>query len=158
MYITFPADCKSSVPPWYSLLGLPRWRLWGRRPKQHQRENMGVSMYLGQTFLFCFSKIIDHSLKSACLVASSFLAVFFDSLWHNAFWQPLTRLACALVSLPVPPINIDEPKTENYYSSRSVPNYLDHKRIQKLLILGSPGSGTSTIFKQVWPIFTFHKS
>nr|CAB3469238.1 unnamed protein product [Digitaria exilis] len=64
-------------------------------------------------------------------------------------WEsPLTRLACALVSLPVPPLNFDKPKEENYYSSRSVPNYLDHKRIQRLLILGSPGSGTSTIFKQ----------
>ncbi|KAG2603780.1 hypothetical protein PVAP13_4NG011300 [Panicum virgatum] len=64
-------------------------------------------------------------------------------------WKsPLTRLACALVSLPVPPVNSDEPKDDNHYSSRSVPNYLDHKRVQKLLILGSPGAGTSTIFKQ----------
>ncbi|CAL5050437.1 unnamed protein product [Urochloa decumbens] len=64
-------------------------------------------------------------------------------------WEsPLTRLACALVSLPVPPVNSDEPTDENHYSSRSVPNYLDHKKIQKLLILGSPGAGTSTIFKQ----------
>jgi hypothetical protein len=64
-------------------------------------------------------------------------------------WEsPLTRLACALVSLPVPPVNSDEPKDDNHYSSRSVPNYLDHKRVQKLLILGSPGAGTSTIFKQ----------
>ncbi|PAN26152.1 hypothetical protein PAHAL_4G351300 [Panicum hallii] len=64
-------------------------------------------------------------------------------------WEsPLTRLACALVSLPVPPVNSDEPKDDNHYSSRSVPNYLDHKRVQKLLILGSPRAGTSTIFKQ----------
>jgi len=55
---------------------------------------------------------------------------------------------CALVSLPVPPVNSDEPKDDSHYSSRSVPNYLDHKRVQKLLILGSPGAGTSTIFKQ----------
>ncbi|CAN6179722.1 unnamed protein product [Urochloa humidicola] len=64
-------------------------------------------------------------------------------------WEsPLTRLACALVSLPVPPVNSDEPTDENHYSSRSAPNYFDHKKIQKLLILGSPGAGTSTIFKQ----------
>ncbi|CAD6340553.1 unnamed protein product [Miscanthus lutarioriparius] len=64
-------------------------------------------------------------------------------------WEsPLTRFACALVSLPVPPTNFDATKDEAPYSSRTVPDYLDHKRIQKLLILGSPGAGTSTIFKQ----------
>jgi len=59
-----------------------------------------------------------------------------------------------LVSLPVPPTNFDATKDEAPYSSRTVPDYLDHKRIQKLLILGSPGAGTSTIFKQVSPKFT----
>lgn len=64
-------------------------------------------------------------------------------------WEsPLTRFACALVSLPVPPTNFDVTKDEAPYSSKTVPDYLDHKRIQKLLILGSPGAGTSTIFKQ----------
>ncbi|WVZ82896.1 hypothetical protein U9M48_030103 [Paspalum notatum var. saurae] len=64
-------------------------------------------------------------------------------------WEsPLTRFACALVSLPVPPVNSDGTKDEAPYSSRTVPDYLDNKRVQKLLILGSPGAGTSTIFKQ----------
>uniref|UniRef100_A0A0E0HJT3 Extra-large guanine nucleotide-binding protein 3 n=1 Tax=Oryza nivara TaxID=4536 RepID=A0A0E0HJT3_ORYNI len=64
-------------------------------------------------------------------------------------WEsPVTRFACALFSLPVPPANSDEPKDEAPYSARTVPDYLDQKRIQKLLILGSPGAGTSTIFKQ----------
>ncbi|KAG0512412.1 hypothetical protein BDA96_10G010700 [Sorghum bicolor] len=64
-------------------------------------------------------------------------------------WEsPLTRFACALVSLPVPPTHFDATKDDVPYSSRTVPDYLDHKRIQKLLILGSPGAGTSTIFKQ----------
>ncbi|GJN01113.1 hypothetical protein PR202_ga18352 [Eleusine coracana subsp. coracana] len=63
-------------------------------------------------------------------------------------WEsPLARLACALFSLPVPPADSDGPKDEAPYSARTVPNYLDHG-IQKLLILGSPGAGTSTIFKQ----------
>ncbi|XP_062233774.1 extra-large guanine nucleotide-binding protein 3-like [Phragmites australis] len=63
-------------------------------------------------------------------------------------WEsPLTRFACALFSIPVPPANSDGPKDEAPYSARTVPDYLD-QRIQKLLILGSPGAGTSTIFKQ----------
>ncbi|TVU13053.1 hypothetical protein EJB05_46728 [Eragrostis curvula] len=63
-------------------------------------------------------------------------------------WEsPLARIACALFSLPVPPANSDGPKDESPYSARTVPNYLD-QRIEKLLILGSPGAGTSTIFKQ----------
>lgn len=64
-------------------------------------------------------------------------------------WQsPFTRFVCAMVSLPVPPPNSDEPKDDSPYSARAVPDYLDQKRVQKLLILGSPGAGTSTIFKQ----------
>ncbi|KAL6861408.1 hypothetical protein ACP4OV_017108 [Aristida adscensionis] len=64
-------------------------------------------------------------------------------------WEsPLTRFACTLCSLPVPPANCDGTKDETPYSARTIPDYLDQKRIQKLLILGSPGAGTSTIFKQ----------
>ncbi|KAF7092837.1 hypothetical protein CFC21_095290 [Triticum aestivum] len=64
-------------------------------------------------------------------------------------WEsPLTRFVCTLVSLPVPPANSVEPRDDAPYSARTVPEYLDQKRIQKLLILGSPGAGTSTIFKQ----------
>ncbi|KAL6606501.1 hypothetical protein ACP70R_042154 [Stipagrostis hirtigluma subsp. patula] len=64
-------------------------------------------------------------------------------------WEsPFTRFACTLFSIPVPPANSDGPKDETPYSVRTIPDYLDHKRVQKLLILGSPGAGTSTIFKQ----------
>jgi hypothetical protein len=63
--------------------------------------------------------------------------------------QALTRFACTLFSLPVPPGNSNGNRDEVPYSSRIVPDYLDQKRIQKLLLLGPPDAGTSTIFKQV---------
>ncbi|KAL5995529.1 hypothetical protein ACLOJK_025592 [Asimina triloba] len=60
-----------------------------------------------------------------------------------------TRLICSLFSLPILPGNIPGLKEDsNMLSDRSVPDYLEPRRVQKLLLLGLEGSGTSTIFKQ----------
>ncbi|XP_042024325.1 extra-large guanine nucleotide-binding protein 1-like [Salvia splendens] len=60
-----------------------------------------------------------------------------------------TKLLCAVLSLPVPSKSSD-PCGEQISSSisRSMPDYLEQRAIQKLLLIGYSGSGTSTIFKQ----------
>lgn len=64
--------------------------------------------------------------------------------------QASTRFICSLFSLPVPPGNIHGPKEDaTAFSGRSIPEYLEQGRLQKLLLFGLEGSGTSTIFKQV---------
>ncbi|KAG0457287.1 hypothetical protein HPP92_022444 [Vanilla planifolia] len=66
-------------------------------------------------------------------------------IWASA----LTRLACSLFSLPIPRASPSHgPRDDSPYLARTVAEYLEPKRIQKLLLIGSPGSGTSTIFKQ----------
>ncbi|XWS29355.1 hypothetical protein CRYUN_Cryun24cG0022200 [Craigia yunnanensis] len=61
-----------------------------------------------------------------------------------------TKLVCAVLSLPVPSKSSNpcgEPL--NSMTSRSVPDYLEQRNLQKILLVGSTGSGSSTIFKQV---------
>ncbi|GMI86435.1 extra-large G-protein 1 [Hibiscus trionum] len=60
-----------------------------------------------------------------------------------------TKLVCAVLSLPVPSkSSIPCGESLNSLNSRSVPDYLEHHALQKILLVGSSGSGSSIIFKQ----------
>lgn len=60
-----------------------------------------------------------------------------------------TKLVCAVLSLPVPSKS-SSPGAEQASGlvSSSVPDYIERRTLQKLLLVGYSGSGTSTIFKQ----------
>ncbi|KAG9457338.1 hypothetical protein H6P81_001846 [Aristolochia fimbriata] len=74
-----------------------------------------------------------------------------NNIKGNIWGKTSTRLLCSLFSLPIPSGlgDIQASKEDSTtYSNRSVAEYLDGGRVQKLLLLGLEGSGTSTIFKQ----------
>ncbi|KAK6925479.1 Guanine nucleotide binding protein (G-protein), alpha subunit, partial [Dillenia turbinata] len=72
-----------------------------------------------------------------------------NNIKGNIWGKASTRFISSLFSLPVPPGNSNGPKEDpTTFSGRSVPEYLEQGRVQKLILFGLEGSGTSTIFKQ----------
>ncbi|XP_050388173.1 extra-large guanine nucleotide-binding protein 1 [Argentina anserina] len=60
-----------------------------------------------------------------------------------------TKLVCAVLSLPVPSKSSNScGDSLSYVGSRVVPDYIEQRILQKILLVGYNGSGTSTIFKQ----------
>ncbi|KAL3526720.1 hypothetical protein ACH5RR_011376 [Cinchona calisaya] len=60
-----------------------------------------------------------------------------------------TKLVCAVLSLPVPSKSPFASGDQiNSIASQTAPDYLEQRALQKFLLIGYNGSGTSTIFKQ----------
>ncbi|KAI7998956.1 Extra-large guanine nucleotide-binding protein 1 [Camellia lanceoleosa] len=113
-------------------------------------------------------------LSSGKVVASSHLAVkksSTDTAWGPLCWKPTllrergwfipgkgtekykragTKLVCAVLSLHVPSKSANPCGEQvNNLASRAVPDYTEQRTLQKLLLIGYSGSGTSAIFKQL---------
>lgn len=66
------------------------------------------------------------------------------------FIQAGTKLVCAVLSLPVPSKSpYSSGDQVNNIFSQITPDYFEQRTLQKFLLIGYSGSGTSTIFKQV---------
>jgi len=119
----------------------------GRYEEEGQNNIKGkiwASVYSGCSVFSCMQILVFSLVGDSWNYAA--YSIFFLMFFAR---QTLTRLACTLLSLPVPQATSHGPRDEAPYSARTVPNYFEPKRIQKLLLIGPLGSGTSTIFKQV---------
>ncbi|KVI04805.1 G protein alpha subunit, helical insertion [Cynara cardunculus var. scolymus] len=72
-----------------------------------------------------------------------------NNIKGNIWGKASTRFICSLFCLPVPHEHShgsnNDPST---FLSKSMPQNLEHGRVQKLMLFGLEGSGTSTVFKQ----------
>ncbi|KAF5200814.1 Guanine nucleotide-binding protein subunit alpha [Thalictrum thalictroides] len=67
------------------------------------------------------------------------------NLWNKAGM----KLVCAVLSLPFPSKTASFNEEEvNELAARPLPDYIEKRTLQKLLLVGYKGSGSSTIFKQ----------
>lgn len=84
-----------------------------------------------------------------CVLSLCFFTLIMHFCCYISF-QARTKLVSAVLSLPVPSksSNLGGEQVSSQIS-RSVPDYIEQRTLQKLLLVGYNGSGTSTIFKQV---------
>ncbi|KAL0430321.1 UNVERIFIED_CONTAM: Extra-large guanine nucleotide-binding protein 1 [Sesamum radiatum] len=68
---------------------------------------------------------------------------------RGSIWRKVgVKLLCSMLSLPFPP------KSSYTPGELSVPDHFEQRAIQKILLIGCRGSGTSTIFKQAIYLYT----
>lgn len=86
-----------------------------------------------------------------CLSDFSICPYQLEMYFSKSIFQAGTKLVCAILSLPIPSKSFSSTCGEqlNSMGTRTVPDYLEHRTLQKILLVGYSGSGTSTIFKQV---------
>lgn len=84
-----------------------------------------------------------HYVLSFCLFTFNYAFSYYISP------QARTKLLSAVLSLPVPSKSSYFGEQVSSQISRSFPDYIEQRTLQKLLLVGYNGSGTSTIFKQV---------
>ncbi|OAY78841.1 Extra-large guanine nucleotide-binding protein 1 [Ananas comosus] len=62
--------------------------------------------------------------------------------------KPIMKLLCPVLSLPTPTKAANSNGDEVIDMVRAIPDYLEQRTVQKMLLVGLHGSGTSTIIKQ----------
>eukprot|EP00268_Persea_americana_P056627 TRINITY_DN6702_c1_g1_i3.p1 TRINITY_DN6702_c1_g1~~TRINITY_DN6702_c1_g1_i3.p1 ORF type:complete len:843 (-),score=116.60 TRINITY_DN6702_c1_g1_i3:316-2844(-) len=66
----------------------------------------------------------------------------------NIWGKTRVKLLCSVLGLPFPASENGLAEEANNLACRNTPDYLERRILQKLLLVGCDGSGTSTIFKQ----------